>query len=575
MRRFQIWKVHRAGRLPVSRWTRALYSCKGRLHNRLLVMLEKDTLGDQLDRAGQSTVSIIDLATQLLAGSARPAPYQGGQANGVSDCTGAVLKLGTSFNSQIANAGCRKEEDHIGTICCEDLSCTGTAVRKLRTCRVRQRKHSGESWTARGQFGLERAAVSGQSRQHEEMAPFREPLIRMHAKGSRRFAHDKRVVSFKLRAGRGGTNRLGAVFVQGSESREGDSGYLSRPFSSKKKKGICWIVGKQSGYQASTLSDLRLLDGSLSDVLREYLHMSRRLFCSGGTRRQKIRRPQGLMKQLSKELWEYPQLRVGYLKMLWKHHRLHRQSFKTVRGYHGGIIDCLEQSNRILQKCGRDHVRMVQGVCDGEHVEKGDRLREGSLKSSTSVFCSRTLQQPFSMPVSSNYLNSWAHIDIMASLPFFGEGDTPPWEGYQLNGNSLMFRTSHRTSWTIRDGPKILLSRQRMRTLSGKTRGVLISITKDRWERIGCTEVLAIDGNSEASGDLEVEFQQRSAVGHRVPRSTAAGITPSNTERAHETSDGVRWVSGDAISIMDCAGSLIGRDTDECGDGAALLMRGG
>ncbi|KAM6490125.1 hypothetical protein JOM56_014444 [Amanita muscaria] len=31
--------------------------------------------------------------------------------------------------------------------------------------------------------------------------------------------------------------------------------------------------------------------------LREYLHMSRRLFCSGGTRRQKIRRPQGLMKQ--------------------------------------------------------------------------------------------------------------------------------------------------------------------------------------------------------------------------------------------------------------------------------------
>ncbi|KIL54415.1 hypothetical protein M378DRAFT_182549 [Amanita muscaria Koide BX008] len=83
----------------------------------------------------------------------------------------------------------------------------------------------------------------------------REPLIRMHAKGSRRFALDKRVVSFKLRAGRGGTNRLGAVFVQGesltdtvyqqliclrltqgssvdvkpskgSESREGDSGYL-------------------------------------------------------------------------------------------------------------------------------------------------------------------------------------------------------------------------------------------------------------------------------------------------------------------------------------------------------------
>ncbi|KAM6489413.1 hypothetical protein JOM56_015130 [Amanita muscaria] len=72
-----------------------------------------------------------------------------------------------------------------------------------------------------------------------------------------------------------------------------------------------------------------------------------------------------------------------------------------------------------------------------------------------------------------------------------------------------------------------------MRTLSGKTRGVLISITKDRWERIGCTEVLAIDGyhgnlvltgNSEASGDLEVEFQQRSAIGHRVQRSTAAGI---------------------------------------------------
>ncbi|KAM6491399.1 hypothetical protein JOM56_013173 [Amanita muscaria] len=89
---------------------------------------------------------------------------------------------------------------------------------------------------------------------------------------------------------------------------------------------------------------------------------------------------------------------------------------------------------------------MWKGPCtdgprsDGEHVEKGDRLREGSLKSSTSVFCSRTLQQPFSMPVSSNYLNSWAHIDIMASLPFFGEGDTPPWEGYQLNGNSLMFR---------------------------------------------------------------------------------------------------------------------------------------
>ncbi|KAM6491551.1 hypothetical protein JOM56_012943 [Amanita muscaria] len=266
----------------------------------------------------------------------------------------------------------------------------------------------------------------------------------------------------------------------------------------------------------------------------------------------------------------------------WRHHGL----FGAV------LIDRIKLVNsalnsvgsRILQKCGRDHVRMVQGVCDGEHVEKGDRLREGSLKSSTSVFCSRTLQQPFSMPVSLNYLNSWAHIDIMASLPFFGEGDTPPREGYQLNGNSLMFRSLERswriqvvlkwlraasgTSWTIRDGTKILLSRQRMRTLSGKTRGVLFSITKDRWERIGCSEVLAIDGyhgnlvltgNSEASGDLEVEFQQRSAVGHRVQRSTAAGITPSNTERAHETSDGVRWVSGDAISIMDCAGSLIGR----------------
>ncbi|KAM6490379.1 hypothetical protein JOM56_014143 [Amanita muscaria] len=203
--------------------------------------------------------------------------------------------------------------------------------------------------------------------------------------------------------------------------------------------------------------------------------------------------------------------------------RTHSSALEA-RGYHGGIIDCLEQSNRILQKCGRDHVRMVQGVCDREHVEKGDRLREGSLKSSTSVFCSRTLQQPFLMPVSSNYLNSWAHIDIMASLPFFGEGDTPPREGYQLNGNSLMFRTS----WTIRDGPKILLSRQRMRTLSGKTHGVLISITKDCWERIGCTEVLAIDGNSEASGDLEVEFQQHSAVGHRVQRSTAAGISSKN-----------------------------------------------
>ncbi|KAM6491398.1 hypothetical protein JOM56_013172 [Amanita muscaria] len=274
MRRFQIWKVHRAGRLPVSQWTRALYSCKGRLHNRLLVMLEKDTLGDQLDRAGQSTVSIIDLATQLLAGSARPAPYQGGQANGVSDCTGAVLKLGTSFNSQIVNAGCRKEEDHIGTICCEDLSCTGTAVRKLRTCRVRQRKHSGESWTARGQFGLERAAVSGQSRQHEEMAVSHSRVVYV---GNRLYACTQRVPggshmvkgsypsSFELveveqtvwgRCLFKVVNRVRAILViycvLVCQDMYSMVEYNDTITTTSRRETLILSQGKQSGYQAST-----------------------------------------------------------------------------------------------------------------------------------------------------------------------------------------------------------------------------------------------------------------------------------------------------------------------------------
>ncbi|KIL64035.1 hypothetical protein M378DRAFT_11771 [Amanita muscaria Koide BX008] len=170
---------------------------------------------------------------------------------------------------------------------------------------------------------------------------------------------------------------------------------------------------------------------------------------------------------------------------------------------------------------------------------------------STSVFCSRTLQQPFSMPgFQTTRIDSFielseqpgAHRHNGVTAVLWRRRHTAagglPTEWEQSHVPIIRAFMAHTGGFeTVTGRFWILLSRQRMRTLSGKTRGVLISITKDRWERIGCAEVLAIDGyhgnlvltgNSEASGDLEVEFQQRSAVGHRVQRSTAAGISSKN-----------------------------------------------